>query len=203
MTDILDQSMLRDRAADLVAAARRAGADAADAVAVRGISLSVGVRLGAVEGTERAEGDDFGLRVFVGERRASISANTFTDADALAERAVAMARAAPEDAFSGLAPEDRLARSIPDLDLLDRPPLDSDHLTRLALAVEDAARAVPGITNSGGASAYWSLGGLVLVTSHGFTGDYLVSHHGFSVSAVAGSGTGMQRDWDSSSKNHA
>ena len=203
MTDTLDQSPSRDRAEALVRAALRAGADAADAVAVRGASLSVGVRLGKLEDTQRAEGDDFGLRVFIGRRHASVSANAFTDASELAERAVAMARVAPEDPFAGLAPADRLAQAIPDLDLLDRTPVDAARLTALALEAEDAARAVPGITNSGGASASWSVGGLVLVTSHGFTGAYLVSRHSISATAIAGDGTGMERDWESSSKTHA
>jgi PmbA protein len=70
------------------------------------------------------------------------------------------------------------------------------------MAAEDAARAVAGVTNSGGAHAGWSLGGLVLVTSHGFSGAYLVSRHSLSVTAVAGSGTGMERDYDATSKTH-
>ena len=103
MTQILDQSDLTDRAARLVEAAKRAGADAADAVCVRGISLSVEVRLGKIEETGRAEGDDFTLRVFVGQRSANVSANVLTDPAELAERAVAMARVAPEDPYAGLA----------------------------------------------------------------------------------------------------
>ena len=202
MTDILDQTTSRDRAEALVSAALRAGADAADAVAVRGASLSVGVRLGKLEDTERAEGDDFGLRVFIGKRNASVSANAFTDASELAERAVAMARVAPEDPFVGLASVDQLASSFGDLDLLDRSTADTEQLLALALEAEDAARAVAGVTNSGGASASWSVGGLVLVTSHGFSGAYLVSRHSISATAIAGEGTGMERDWDSSSKIH-
>ncbi len=103
MSDLLDQSPLLDLAERLVAAARRAGADAADAVAVRSISLSVEVRDGAVEESERAEGDDMGLRVLVGRRQAVVSTNDVkgNGADALAERAVAMARVAPEDQYAG------------------------------------------------------------------------------------------------------
>ena len=200
MTQILDQSDLADRAQDLVAAAKRAGADAADAVCVRGISLSVDVRLGKVEETRRAEGDDFTLRVFVGKRSASVSANVFADPADLAERAVAMARVAPEDRFAGLADPDRLATEIPDLDLLDETIPTADELTAAALATEDAARAVPGVTNSGGAGAGWSLGGMVLATSHGFTGSYLGSHFSLSASAIAGSGTQMERDYEAEAK---
>ncbi len=200
MTDVLDQSALEAAARRLVEAARKAGADKADAVAVRGVSMSVGVRLGAVEDSERAEGDDFGLRVFVGRRTATVSANVFSDPTVLAERAVAMARVAPEDPWADLIDEAMLAREIADLDMVDPSTPDAAELTARALACEDAARAVAGVTNSGGASASWSLAGLVLVTSHGFSGGWLRTSHSLSVSAVAGTGTGMQRDWDASSK---
>jgi len=200
MTEMLDQTDLTERAERLVAAAKRAGADAADAVCVRGIAMSVDVRLGKVEETRRAEGDDFALRAFVGRRSASVSANVLADPAELAERAVAMAKVAPEDRFTGLADEDRLAKDFADLDLLDTTMPSADELTATALAVEDAARAVPGVTNSGGASAGWSLGGLVLATSGGFAGSYLGSRFGISASAIAGSGTGMERDYHFDSK---
>ncbi|MBT9289446.1 TldD/PmbA family protein [Prosthecodimorpha staleyi] len=202
MTDLLDQSALLDQAHRLVEAARRAGADAADAVAVRGIALGVQVRLGAVEQSERSEGDDFGLRVFVGRRSAIVSANTVGDADQLAMRAVAMARAAPEDPFAGLAEEHLLAREFPALDLVDAAVPDADQLRFAALAAEEAGRAVAGVTNSGGASASWGLGGMVLVTSHGFVGTWLRSSHSIAMTAIAGEGTGMERDWEASSKIH-
>src|SRR5215207_143227 len=120
MSSLLDQSPLLELAERLVTAARRAGADAADAVAVRSVSLSVEVRDGAVEESERAEGDDLGLRVLVGRRQAVVSTNDVKgDSATLAERAVAMARAAPEDRFVGLAGRELLARDMPDLDLID------------------------------------------------------------------------------------
>jgi PmbA protein len=200
MTEILDQSDLTGRAERLVAAARRAGATEADAVCVRGIALSVDVRLGKVEETQRAEGDDFTLRVFVGRRSAAVSANVFADPAELAGRAVAMAKVAPEDRFTGLAEAGDLARSFADLDLLDETIPSAQALTEAALNAEDAARAVPGVTNSGGASASWSLGGLVLATSHGFAGSYLGSHFGLSASAIAGTGTAMERDYDAEAK---
>jgi PmbA protein len=202
MTEILDQSDLTERAARLVAAAKRAGADAADAVCVRGISLGVEVRLGKVEETRRSEGDDFTLRVFVGKRTANVSANVLTDPHQLADRAVAMARAAPEDRFAGLADKDRLATAFPDLDLLDPTIPSAAELTEAALAAEDAMRAVPGVANSGGASAGWSLGGIVLATSHGFAGASLSSGFGVSAQAIAGEGTAMERDYDYESRLH-
>ncbi|TCD16644.1 TldD/PmbA family protein [Oricola cellulosilytica] len=193
------QSLI-DRASSLVDAARTAGADAADAVVARSSAKSVSVRLGKVEGTDASESDNFSLRVFVGNRVASISANRIDDSTALAERAVAMARVSPEDRFNTLAPEDRLARKLPDLDLFDETDVAADRLTRDALDMEDAARSVEGVSNSSGANASAGSGGMVLVTSHGFSGSYRRSGFSRSVSVIAGSGTEMERDYDYSSK---
>ncbi|MPZ40632.1 MAG: TldD/PmbA family protein [Rhizobiales bacterium] len=203
MSSLLDQSALSDLAERLVSAARRAGADAADVVAVRSMSSSVGVRDGAVEQSERAESDDIGLRVFVGRRTAVVSTNDIAgDIAPLAERAVAMAKVAPEDKFAGLADPASLARTQPELDLLD-PDLPSVAvLEDRALRTEAAGLAVKGVSMSEGASSYASIGGMVLATSDGFRGAYLVSHHGFSMSAIAGEGTAMETDYDYSSALH-
>jgi PmbA protein len=204
MTSLLDQTALSDLAERLVAAARRAGADSADAVAVRSMSLTVGVREGAVEQSERAESDDVGLRVFVGRRTAVVSTNDIAgDVTPLAERAVAMAKVAPEDKFAGLADKDLLAHAMPELDLLD-PDLPSvAALEDRAMRAEGAGLAVKGVTKSEGTSASASIGGLVLATSDGFRGAYLVSHCGVSMSAIAGEGTAMETDYDFSSALHA
>jgi PmbA protein len=203
MTSLLDQSALTDLAERLVAAARRAGADDADAVAVRSMSLAVEVREGAVEESERAEGDDVGLRVFVGRRQAVVSTNDVNgDVAPLAERAVAMARAAPEDPYAGLADARELAREVPDLDLLD-PDLPSVALLeQRAKEAEAAALAVKGVSKSGGASASAGIGGMVLVTSQGFHGAYLSSGQSVMAMAIAGEGTAMERDYDYSSVIH-
>ncbi len=203
MSSLLDQSALTDLADRLVAAARRAGADTADAVAVRSISLGVEVREGAVEESERSEGDDVGLRVFVGRRQAVVSTNDIkADVAQLAERAVAMAKVAPEDPFAGLADPAQLAKDIPDLDLLD-PELPSvAALEERAKRAESAGLAVAGVTKSGGASASAGIGGMVLVTSGGFRGAYLNSGQSVSMTAIAGEGTAMERDYDYSSALH-
>jgi PmbA protein len=204
MTSLLDQTALAELADRLVAAARRAGADAADAVAVRSMSLSVEVREGAVEESQRSEGDDVGLRVFVGKRQAVVSTNDIAGNVAeLAERAVAMAKVAPEDAYSGLAEADELARNFPDLDLVD-PQLPTVALLEArAKSAEAAGLAVKGVTKSEGASASAGIGGMVLATSQGFRGAYLSSRHSTSMSAIAGEGTAMERDYDFSSVLHA
>lgn len=205
MSDLLDQSALTDIAEKLVRAAKAAGADASDAVAVRSISQSVEVRDGALEESERAESDDVGLRVFVGRRHATISTNDIagTSPQTLAERAVAMARAAPEDAYAGLADRERLATSFPNLDLIDPQVPAVSALEQTAREAEMATLAVNGVSKSGGASASFGIGGIVLVTSGGFQGAYLASRRGLSVMAIAGEGTGMERDYDFSSALHA
>ncbi len=203
-SSLFDQTALTDRAERLVKAALGCGADAADAVAVRSMSLSIEVRDGAVEESERAEGDDLGLRVLVGRRQAVVSTNdTAGDARLLAERAVAMARAAPEDKYAGLADAALLAHDFPDLDMIDPEMPTVVQLETLARDAEAAALAVKGVAKSGGASASAGIGGMVLVTSHGFRGAYLGSSRGIAMTAIAGEGTGMERDYDYSSVRHA
>ncbi|MBR0893624.1 TldD/PmbA family protein [Bradyrhizobium tropiciagri] len=204
-SDLFDQSALSDLAQRLVDAAKRAGADAADALAVRGVSQGVEVRDGRVEETERSEGDDVGLRVFVGQRQAVVSTNDVTgDGIAkLAERAVAMARVAPDDKYVGLADPALHAHDFPDLDLLDRKVPTTAELEQRAIEAEATALAVKGVTKSGGASASTGIGGMVLVTSTGFHGSYLRSSHGISTTAISGEGTGMERDYDFTSAPHA
>jgi PmbA protein len=204
-TSLFDQTALTERAERLVKAALAAGADAADAAALRSMSLSIEVRDGAVEESERAEGDDLGLRVLVGRRQAVVSTNDLSadGTSRLAERAVAMAKAAPEDKFAGLADTNLLAHDFPDLDLID-PDLPSVAvLEQQARAAEAAGLAVKGVAKSGGASASAGIGGMVLVTSTGFNSAYLGSRHGVSMTAIAGSGTGMERDYDYTSALHA
>jgi PmbA protein len=138
--------------------------------------------------------------VFVGRRVASVSANPGFDLKVLAERAVAMAKASPEDPFASLADAERLARSYPDLDLFDPTEVSTDALSAAALEAEEAALGVNGVTNSSGAGASAGMGGMVLVTSHGFSGAYMGTRFGRSVSAIAGDGTKMERDYDFDSR---
>jgi len=205
MPSLLDQSALSALAERLVAAARRAGADAADAIAVRGVSLSVDVRDGAVEESQRAEGDDVGLRVLVGNKQAVVSTNDIKGdgLDVLARRAIAMARAAPEDRFAGLADESLLAHDFPALDLLDPDMASVELLEQRAREAEAAGLQVKGVTKSGGASASSGIGGMVLVTSHGFRGASISSSHSIAMQAIAGDGMGMETDYDYSATLHA
>jgi PmbA protein len=183
---------------DLVAKARRAGADAADAIAVAGTSLSHTRRLGKTEKLERSESQDLGLRVFIGKQQAMVSSSDRAPAtlDALVERAVAMARAIPEDPFCGLADPDQITKTIPALDILDPDEPSAETLIERARAAEESALAVKGVTNSEGADAGWGRSRVALVASNGFAGSYAGSHHGVSASVIAGSGTAMERDYD-------
>jgi PmbA protein len=200
MPNQIDSANLLERAEQLVDLAVKAGADKADAVVVRSRSKGVSVRLGKVESTEASESDDFSLRVFIGRQVASVSANPGFDLTALAERVVAMAKVSPEDPFAGLADESDLARDIPDLQLFDETEVSGDQLRETALAMEEVARSVNGVSNSLGAGASAGMGGMVLVTSHGFSGSYAASRFSRSVGVIAGEGTKMERDHDFDSR---
>jgi PmbA protein len=186
---------------DLIAAAKKAGADAADALFVENVSASVSYRLGKLEDVERSESSDIGLRVFIGQKVAFVS-STDLSADSLAAlpgRAVSMARLAPEDQFACLAPRERLATSVPELDLEDAEEPSADRLVEQARNVEAAAMAVKGITNSEGGGAGYSRSAIALATSEGFFGRYAGTSHSISVAVLAGEGTEMERDYDYSS----
>ncbi|MCW2351187.1 MULTISPECIES: TldD/PmbA family protein [unclassified Sphingobium] len=194
-----------DRARSLVTAARKAGADAADAVYGCDASSGVTVRLGALEDVEQSESEHFGLRVFVGQRSASVASSDLTPRtlETLVERAVAMAREAPEDAYAGLAPEQMLMRRrLPSLDIEDDEEPTPAQLRERALAAEDSARSVLGVTNSEGAGAGFSRAQAALATSHGFSGAYAGTSHSLYASVLAGEGAAMQRDFASHSARH-
>lgn len=202
---ISDPSDILSRAADAIAAARRAGAAAADAHFDCSSATSVSVRLGVLEDVGRSEDAALSLRVFVGQRSARVTTSDLSAAaiDDLASRAVAMASAAPADKWAGLAPQELLATGpVPDLDLADNGLPESDQLKALALTVEDAARAVPGVTNSEGGSAAASDSLSAYVTSHGFAGAYRATGYTVSASVLAGEGERMQRDHDWHSARH-
>jgi PmbA protein len=188
---------------DLIAKAKAAGADAADAVLAAGTSLSVSRRLGQTEHIERAEGRDLGLRVFVGQRAAMVSSSSVDPAgfQALVDRAVAMARVIPEDKYAGLADTMRPPQ-LDNLDLDDPSEPSAEALIERASRAEEAALSVAGVTNSEGADAGFSRSEVVLVTSAGFAGRRAGTGHSISATALAGSGTGMQRDYDYHSVNH-
>ena len=188
----------------LIARARRLGADAADALLVRGSALDAGWRLGEPEDLVRAESRTLGLRVFVGARQAIVSTTDLSDGalGPLAERALAMARAVPEDPHAGLADPALLARDWPSLDLADDGEPDAESLMAHAAAAEDAARAVAGVTNSDGAGAGWRRAEATLATSGGFSGGYATTSHSVSAAALAGEGTAMERDHEWSAAVH-
>ena len=195
---MLDPAAARDKAASLVDLARKKGADAADAVYVGERSQGVGVRLGQLEDVHRSEGEEIGLRVFVGRRNATVASSDLSkDAlDVLVERALAMAGEAPEDQFAGLAPDELLFRDqAANLDLDDGGDPDPAELRERALSAEEAARAVNGVTNSGGAGASASASTFAIATSHGFSGATRATGYSNSVSVVAGEGGTMQRDY--------
>ena len=188
----------------LIAKAKAAGADAADALYVESVSISHAQRLGEIEKLERSESQDLGLRVFVGKQQAVVSSTDHspTVLDELVARVVAMARSVPEDPHCGLAEPGLLAREIPDFDIFDASEPAPEALIELAREAEDAARAVAGVTNSEGAEASWGRSRVALAASNGFAGGYENSRHTLAVSVLAGKGLEMERDYDYSSTVH-
>lgn len=194
-----------DRLDVALAAARAAGADAADALYVGDGSTSVSVRLGKLEDIGRSEGEEVGIRVFIGQCSASVSSSDLSPAAlaVAAERAVAMARLAPEDRWAGLAPADRLLTgAMPDIEVDDGLDPSAESLRDLAMAAEDAARAVAGVTNSEGGGASAGRAVTALATSTGFRGGKKSTSYGTSASVLAGDGADMQRDYAWHSARH-
>ncbi len=200
--DKTDPQAVLDR---LLKAARAAGADAADALLVDSTSAGVSYRLGKLEDLERSESADLGLRVFVGARVAFVSSTDLSPAALaeLPERAVAMARLAPEDPYAGLAPAELLAKDFPFLDLEDPDEPSAELLIERARDVEAAAMAVPGVTNSEGGGASYGRNAVALATSEGFFGRYAATTRSIGVAVLAGEGTAMERDYASHAVRHA
>jgi len=201
--------MQNNKAEDILSAllsdAKAFGADAADAIMIEAVSASVSCRMGKLEDVERAEGADLGLRVMVGRRQATVSTTDLSRPGLkdLAERCAAMAKAAPEDPYCGLAPAKRLAQPpFGDLDLGDFAEPSTDALEARARACEAAALAVKGVTNSSGAGASYSEGRKWFATSHGFFGEGAGAKHAISVSVLAQDENGMERDYDYDAKTH-
>ncbi len=189
----------------LLSAARRAGAEDADAMAVRATSLAVDVRAGALEQAERSEGTDIGLRVFVGKRSAVVSASDTSarTIDEMAARAVAMAREAPEDRYAGLADADQLTKDwdVAALELCD-PAVEPDPaaLQQDAERAEAAALKHKGVSQVQSASAGYGAQEIHLAASNGFQGGYRRTSRGLSCVAIAGTGSAMERDYDGDSR---
>jgi PmbA protein len=193
--------------AALLGAAKKAGAKAADAIAVAGDSLSIEVRGGALEQAERAEGVDIGLRVLIGRKQACVSASDLRPDTiaAMAERAVAMAREAPDDPWCGLAEPDQLAAAwnVEALDLFDpAPPPSPADLETAARRAEAAALAIKGVTKMDAAGASWQSSAMHLAASNGFSGGYSRSSHGIHAVAICGDGLTMERDYAFESRIH-
>lgn len=188
----------------LLDAAKKAGAEAADALAVRGASQTIDLRKGALEQAERAEGVEIGLRVLFGGKQACVSASDISDRTiaALAERAVAMAREAPDDPTAGLADPSQIARDwdLAALDLADSTPEpDAATLEADCRRVEAAALAVQGITQVE-ATAGYSAREMHLAATNGFSGGYARTSRSLTAVAFTGQGTGMERDWAGESR---
>ncbi len=194
-----------DISQSLLQAAQKAGTDAADAIVVDGSSISVEVRNTALEHAERSEGTDLGLRVFLGKRQAIVSSSDSRPETlaAMAERAVAMAREAPEDPFTGLAENEQLATDwdMAAFELFDpTPEPTAEALMQDALEAEAAAMAVSGVSQVSDAAAGFGTHRVHLAATNGFSGGYARTSRSVSCVAISGKGTGMERDYDGDSR---
>lgn len=194
-----------DVAADLVAKAMAAGADAADALLVDTTSISVSCRLGKPETLERSANAEVGLRVFIGKRQAMVASSDLSPEaiTGLVERSLSMAREVPEDPFCGIAEPGEICAAPQEVDSFDPTEMTAESLLEAAMAAEDAARAVAGVTNSEGAEASWGSGRSVLAASNGLAVDYRRSWHSLAASVLAQSDQGMERDYDYTSAVYA
>lgn len=183
---------------DLLDAAKKAGADAADAVVYNAASLSVSCRMGELEKLERSESNDLGLRVLIGKQQAMVSSTDFDPStlDEVVERCVAMAKAAPEDPYCGLADPDQIVTDAPVIDICDDTEPPNDAMIDAAKTAEDAARAVAGVTNTEGAETGWSRAEIAIAATNGLARSYATSSHSLAASVLAGEGTDMERDYD-------
>ncbi|MEE2996416.1 MAG: metallopeptidase TldD-related protein [Pseudomonadota bacterium] len=174
------------------------GADAADAVVFDASSVSVSCRLGDLEKLERSESKDLGLRVFVGKQQAIVSSTDFEESTLrdVVTRAVAMAKAAPEDPYCGIALPEQLITDTPELEIYDPKEPNNESLIEAARTAEDAARSVDGVTNTEGAETGWRNSRIAIATSNGFAQTYATSSHSIAASVLAGEGTEMERDYD-------
>lgn len=200
----MSESAILNHLDHLIDRAKAHGAEAADAIYFDSTSESVAFRSGAFENAERSESKDIGLRVFIGQQQASASTTDLSheNLDTLAERVVNMARVSPEDPNIGLAPKDQLATTWPDIDSYDPDLPTSDHLKTQAEAVEAAALAVQGITNSEGGSASFGQSVYGLMTTEGFSAVNRGTHQSISAVVLAGEGTGMERGYDYATATH-
>ena len=192
---------LENLTAALLEAARKAGADSADAMAVQGTSVAIDMRGGVLEQAERAEGIDLGLRVMVGQRQANVSASDINPDTlaTMAERAVAMAREAPLDPHVGLADPSQLARNwdIAALEMCDpTPEPDARSMQEDAARAEAAALGIEGVSQVQSASSAYGMRHVHLAATNGFSAGYSRSDRAISCVAISGTGAGMERDYD-------
>jgi PmbA protein len=187
--------------ADVIALAKKRGADEADLLAVQATSTSVTMRAGALEHLERAEAMDGGLRVFLGQKQAFVSTSNWRKdiVERMVEQALAMARLVPEDPFCGIAAPEDIITDPPALVMSDAATVTTEQLIDDAKAMEETALAAKNVGPADGADAGASTSHIFFAASNGFARDYQRTSYSRSVTVLAGTGTGMERDYDFSS----
>lgn len=192
-----DSARLQEIAGDLIQRAIKAGADAAEASVGESRQTELSVRDGNLEDIERSESLDAGVRVFVGQRQAGVAFSDLSDQGRqfTIERAVAMAKAAPEDPYAALADPVRLCQDPPVLNLFEAVEWTPEELEAKAIAVEKAARAIEGVTMTDTAFASYGQGAAAYATTTGFNAGWRKSYFGYGASVIAGKDGAMERDY--------
>ncbi len=188
----------------LIQKATEKGADSADAISIVNESISVSQRLGKREDLERSESSGFGLRVFLGKKQSIVSSTEISDygIDELVERAIDMAKVAPDDPYAGINEKNTNTKLPPKLSLLDTFEPKIESLYENARIAEESALSVKGITNSEGAESSWSKSSIALANTNGFFESYSGSSFSISAAVIAGKGSDMERDYDYSVARH-
>lgn len=183
---------------DLLKKVKAAGADAADALFAEGLSMGVSWRGGKLETLEHSEGADLGLRVLFGKKQAVVATTDRSEAalDELVDRAVSMAKAAPEDPYCGIADPDQIAKTYPDIESADGYECSPEILIGRAKEAEEAALAVQGVVQCESTDAGAGLSQVTLASTNGFAGSYCKTSYSVSAVTLAGEGTEMERDYE-------
>ncbi|MDD3183064.1 MAG: TldD/PmbA family protein [Alphaproteobacteria bacterium] len=193
-----DEGQARQKLADVLAYAKRLGAEAADALYVEGKSIGVSWRGGKLEGLNHSEGGDLGLRVLFGKKQASAATSEHSPKSLkeIAERVVAMAKLAPEDPFCGLADPDQIITDFPVIELADTYEPDVDVFIARARESEEAALAVEGVAQCESSYAGGGETFVALAATNGFAGSYSRTGYHISTSVLVGQDTDMEHDYE-------
>ena len=175
---------------ELVAKARAAGADEADAVSYMSIESSVTVRKQRVEKIIESQSRTVGLRVIVNGSQAVVSTADVSDEalDDAVNRALELAAISEPDEFAGLPELSNEPELVGNLAIYDEAieALTTQDKIDCAMACENEAFTTDRrICNSDGATYGTDISEIALANSRGFSGNYLTTMASLSIEVMA------------------